>query len=76
MAMTRDQIRNAAMSLSPAERQKLAEELLLSVTDEEQDVIDAAWLDEVRRRDEEFTAGQSTSRPVEEILSKLEKRSP
>ena len=64
MAMTRDQVRRAALELAPDERQALAEELLLSISGAERDAIDSAWLAEVRRRDAAFAEGTSTGRPV------------
>lgn len=65
--MTREQIRSAAMELDPAEREVLAEELLLSLPDADRDAVDAAWLAEARRRDAAFALGGTTARRMNEI---------
>jgi hypothetical protein len=72
--MTREQIRSAAMDLDPAEREALAEELLLSLTDTDRDAIDAAWLGEARRRDAAFASGATTARPVDHVIDRLKRR--
>jgi len=59
--MTKEQVKSAALQLDPSERQALAEELLLSIDGEQSSTIDAAWLDEVRRRDDDFSAGHTSS---------------
>jgi len=70
MSMNREQIRDAALSLQPAEREALAEELLLSIDTADADAIDAAWLAEAKRRDD----GTQAARPVEEVLNRLTHR--
>jgi hypothetical protein len=69
--MTREQIKSAALDLDPAERQALAEEILLSVTGEDRGAIDAAWLAEARRRD---TPGASR-KPVDQVIERLQNKS-
>jgi putative addiction module component (TIGR02574 family) len=71
MPMTKDQILAEAQSLAPQEREKLAEELLLTLTDADSDAIDAAWLEEVRRREVEYQASGAKSSPVEEVVARL-----
>jgi Putative addiction module component len=67
MALTREQIKTAALELDPVEREALAEEILLSIADAERSAIDAAWLAEARQRD----AGKSSDRPVDEVIDRL-----
>ena len=67
MALTREQIRTAALELDPDERQALAEELLLSITGAEHEVIDKAWLAEAYRRDAEFAAGKMGAKPIDSV---------
>lgn len=74
MTLTKAQIKSAAMQLTPADRESLAEELLLSLGGDERDAIDAAWLAEARRRDADFLAGRTTARPVEQVLARLESK--
>ena len=69
--MTREQIRAEAMSLQPAEREALAEELLLSLTDGDRDAIDAAWLAEAHRRYAEYEGGRATASPVDEVIARI-----
>jgi putative addiction module component (TIGR02574 family) len=72
MSLTRDQIKSAALSLAPAEREALAEELLLSVADADQAAIDAAWLEESYRRDADLASGRTSAKPVEEVIARLQ----
>ena len=69
--MTLAQIKAAAMELEPSQRESLAQELLLSDTDEERERIDAVWLEEVRRRDAAYQRGEVTARPAEEVIHRL-----
>jgi hypothetical protein len=74
MAMTREQLRDAALELKPAERQTLAEELLLSLTAADADAVDAAWLAEAYHRDAKFAAGATGAKPVDAIIERLRNR--
>ena len=74
MPLTAQQIRTAALELQPAEREALAEELLLSISGSERDEIDAAWLEEVRLRDAAFIAGKMSASPVDEVVDRLTRR--
>lgn len=72
--MTKEQIYEQAMSLRPTEREALAEQLLLSVTDDDQAAIDAAWLAEARRREEAFSRGEMTTSSVDEVIGRVQAR--
>ncbi len=74
MALTKDEIKDAALKLDPAEREMLAEELLLSVSQSERGAIDSAWLVEARRRDADFTAGKCHAKPVDQVVARLEQK--
>ncbi len=74
MSLTREQIRSAALQLDPTEREALAEELLRSISGDQSEAIDAAWLTEVHRRDAEFVAGKTGAKPVDEVLNRLESK--
>ena len=71
MAYTREQLLAAALELEPAEREALAEELWLSLTDAEQEQIDREVLEEAERDTAEYEAGRTVGRPVEEVLDRL-----
>lgn len=73
MTLTREQIRAAALELDPDDREALAEELLLSIGIEEPEAIDQAWLEEARRRDSKFLAGEKDAKPVDEVLDRLKR---
>ena len=75
MVLSKEQIKNAAMQLGPAEREALAEELLLSLGDVEREAIDAAWLAEAKRRDGDFVAGKSGGKPALDVVDRLKSRS-
>jgi putative addiction module component (TIGR02574 family) len=71
MALTREQIKTAALQLDPSERESLAEELLLSLGDGDRESIDAAWLGEARRRDADYADGRTGAKPAEHVINRL-----
>jgi putative addiction module component (TIGR02574 family) len=66
---------SAALSLPPAVRAELAEELLNSLEDGEQLAIDAAWADEAERRIDQLDQGGTTLLPGQDVIAKLRNRS-
>ena len=72
--MTREQLRAAALALEPVDREALAEELLLSIGEDDREVIDAAWLGEVRSRYEAYRRGEGQARSVDEVVGRLERK--
>jgi hypothetical protein len=74
MTLTKDQIKEAALHLDPRDREALAEDLLLSVTAEDRESIDASWLQEVRRRDSSPMTVGINARTMESVLTLLEQR--
>ena len=71
MTLTRDQIKAAALRLAPADREALAEELLLSIDEADRNAIETAWLGEARRRDADFAAGRITAKPAGQVIDRL-----
>ena len=71
MPLTKEQIKTAALELGAAEREALAEELLLSVTESEREEVDAAWLIEVKRRDAAYRRGEVGAKPVQDVIARL-----
>jgi len=71
MLMTKDQVKSAAMQLDPGDREALAEELLLSIDQQQSNELDAAWLAEVQRRDALFLAGGNAPKSVDEVIDRL-----
>jgi putative addiction module component (TIGR02574 family) len=74
MPLKKEQIRIEAMKLDPADREALAEELLLSIDEDGRDAIDAAWLAEAKRRDAAFQKGKTAAKPVESVIERLKSR--
>ena len=72
--MTREQILEEARALDPSERSALAEDLLLSITPQEQAAIDAAWLAEAHRREQAYQRGEMTSSPLSEATERVRSR--
>ncbi len=74
MSLTRQELKSEAMKLAPADREALAEELLLSIDNTSREAIDAAWLAEVHRRDEAFEAGKAVATPVADVIARLQRK--
>ena len=60
------------MQLNAVEREALAEELLLSLSEDQREEIDAAWIQEVQRRHLAFLSGETLAKPVHEVISRIE----
>jgi putative addiction module component len=71
MALTKQQIKAAALELDPIEREALAEELLMSISNADSRSIDAAWLEEVKRRDASFIQTRGAAKAVDDVVSRL-----
>jgi putative addiction module component (TIGR02574 family) len=67
--MTTEQIERELMKLPSADRARLAERLIASLDEDAE--IEAAWLAEVRRRDEELRSGAAESIPLEDALTTI-----
>ena len=67
--MTTEQIERELMRLPVADRARLAERLIASLDEDAE--VEAAWVAEVRRRDEELQSGAIESIPVEDALTTI-----
>jgi len=65
---------NAALALPPAARAMLAEHLMQSLDDEDQQRIDLLWAEEAERRDKEIEDGIVTAIPGNEVMNRLRSR--
>ena len=65
---------SAAMTLSPDEREMLAEDLIASLRGEDQETIKRLWLEEAERRDKEIEDGLVRAIPGEEVMRRLRSR--
>jgi hypothetical protein len=73
MAISKAQIKDAAMRMDATEREALAEELLLSLSGADREQIDRAWLDEAKRRDAAFKKDGGIAKPVDEVIDRLKR---
>ena len=70
--MTTDQIEQELLKLPTAERARLAERLIASLDEDAE--IEAAWIAEVRRRDQEIQSGAVETIPLEDALTSIRDR--
>lgn len=67
--MTTDQIEQELLKLPAAERARLAERLIASLDEDAE--IEAAWVEEVRHRDQEIQSGVVEAVPLEDALASI-----
>jgi putative addiction module component (TIGR02574 family) len=65
-----DELSRKARALPPEERVRLAQELLSSVQDSDEE-IQAAWAEEIERRLEEVENGTAKLIPAEEVFAEI-----
>ena len=65
-----DELSRKARALPPEERIRLAEELLSSVQESDEE-IEAAWAQEIERRLEEVESGTAKLIPAEEVFAEI-----
>ena len=70
--MTTEQIEQELLRLPAAERARLAEKLIASLDEDSE--VEAAWIEEVRRRDDELKSGTVAAIPAEDALRSLRAR--
>jgi len=64
-----DEVKTAAMTLSPDERVLLADQLYMSVSEKEQAEIDAEWIAEAERRIRDIDTGKAKLIPGDQVLA-------
>jgi putative addiction module component (TIGR02574 family) len=70
MANLIDELSRKARALPPEERIRLAEELLSSVQDSDEE-IEASWEEEIKRRLDEVESGTAKLIPAEEVFAEI-----
>lgn len=70
MSSLTDELWRKARALPPEERIRLAEELLSSVQESDEE-IEAAWAEEIERRLEEVESGTAKLIPAEEVFAEI-----
>jgi putative addiction module component (TIGR02574 family) len=68
------EVSTMAMSLSTESRAELAEILIQSLDEKENEEVKFAWLAEIRRRDQEIRAGASVTKPADQVLKEARER--
>jgi len=63
-----EEVTSKAMTLPPENRAELAELLIQSLDEKEDEEVRSAWLSEIRRRDQEIRSGASVTKPAEQVL--------
>lgn len=71
MTRTLEEWKSETAALPPEDRAALAEYLLDSLVDDEADMDDAAWEEELNRRIAEIRSGKEVGIPAEEVMAKL-----
>ncbi len=73
MIQSMEELEAGALRLPKHERALLAERLISSL-DEEDEEIERAWAEEAQRRYLRYKAGEGTARPLEDVLADIEAR--
>lgn len=63
-----EKITSETLSLPTVERAELAEILIQSLDEKEDEDIRTAWLQEIRQRDREIRSGKAVLKPVDQVL--------
>lgn len=63
-----EEVTSKAMTLPPENRAELAELLIQSLDEKEDEEVRSAWLSEIRRRDQEISSGASVTKSAEQVL--------
>ena len=71
MARPLEEIREEIRALSISEKEELLRSLWEELDGPADPDVEAAWLEEVRRRDLELDRGQAESTPAEEVFQRL-----
>ena len=71
MSLTLQTLFNEALMLSPEDRANLAEKLLESLAQEDNNDLSPAWAAEIRRRLDTFHRGEMKTIPADEVLRSL-----
>jgi len=69
-----EEVSTKAMSLPAESRAELAEILIQSLDEKENEGVNFAWLAEIRRRDQEIRAGASITKPADQVLKEARER--
>lgn len=69
-----EELTTRIMALPAERRAELAEMLIQSIEEKEDEGVKSAWLAEVYRRDQEIKAGAAVTKPADEVLREARER--
>ncbi len=72
LASLAENLESAALALPPVEKARLADRLLASLAEDEE--VEAAWAEEIRRRLEAYRSGQIESVPASQAIEEARAR--
>ncbi|MGA2498154.1 MAG: addiction module protein [Tepidisphaeraceae bacterium] len=75
MSMTKEQVLREAMALASGDREAIADELFMSLDEDDGQTLRAIWLAEAKRRDADYAAGRIKASSVEEAVHRVLARS-
>lgn len=74
MALSTEEVFEAALELSVKSRRELAERLLETFDEDERLEIEKAWVEVAKQRMEDYRAGRTTAMPASEFFDGLRAR--
>lgn len=72
--MSTEEVEREALKLEPGARAKLVHDLVLSLSELNEQEIESLWLDEARRRDQEMDEGRVAGIPGGEVFARIRAR--
>lgn len=71
MSLTLQELESEALRLPETARAQLAERLLQSLGDEEEEEVERVWLEEAKKRREDLRRNPASGIPAEEVFARL-----
>ncbi len=71
MTAKAERLKAALVELTPEDRAELARYLIESLDDEQEQGVEAAWDEELKRRAAEIESGRVVGEPAEKVLREL-----
>ncbi len=72
MTLLAENLKKEALKLSPSERARIAHELIVSLDELSDDILDKEWEAEIQRRVQMIKKGKAKGQPAEEVFAEIE----
>lgn len=72
MTLLAENVKKEALKLLPNERASIAHELIVSLDEFSDDILDQEWEDEIQRRVQMIKEGKAKGQPAEEVFAEIE----